>query len=347
MIEKDNDSRERVSVVIPNWNGARFLIPCLESLRRQSFRDFVTYVVDNGSVDGSRELLARDFPEVRVLGFEENCGFSTAINAGIKASRGDYVAALNNDTETDPEWLSELVRALDSRPEIGFCASKVLDFRNRDVIDSFGDGYARTGLAFKIGVSQRDDGRFDAPLEVLSACAAASIYRRAMLDDIGAFDEDFFCYMEDVDLGLRARLAGYRCLAVPTARVYHIGSASTGGGPSEFSVRMTTKNCYCVMIKNVPLGLLSLMLPLSVAAQALWVTRALFRTDDTKLRQRLRGYWQGLGAAISHVPAMLRKRRAVQRRRRITPRQFSALIRASEQQRRTAGPLDDAAPIRN
>lgn len=329
--------RERVSVIVPNWNGARFLVPCLESLRRQTFRDFTTYVVDNGSVDNSRELLARDFPEVRALGFSENRGFSAAINAGIKASRGDYVAALNNDTEADPDWLGELVRVLDARPEIGFCASKVLDFKNHDLIDSFGDGYARNGLAFKIGVSQRDDGRFDAPLEVFSACAAASIYRRTMLDDIGMFDEDFFCYMEDVDLGLRARFAGYRCLAVPTARVFHIGSASTGGGPSEFSVHMTTKNLYNVMIKNIPLPLLSIMLPLSVATQALWVTRELF-LDDSGFRGRLRGFWKGLGAAIRHAPAMLRKRREILPRQRITMRQFNALLRASEQQRKIASP---------
>ncbi len=328
---------ERVSVIIPNWNGARFLRACLESLRRQTFRDFVAYVVDNGSTDGSRELLARDFPEVRVLGFPENRGFSAAINAGVEGSRGEYVAALNNDAEADPGWLKELVRTLDARPEVGFCASKVLDFTEHTTIDSFGDGYTRIGYAFKVGASQRDDGRFDAPLEVLSACAAASIYRRAMLDDIGVFDEDFFCYMEDLDLGLRARLAGYRCLAVPTARVYHIGAASTGGGPSEFSVRLTTKNLFNVMIKNVPLPLLSVMLPLSLAAQALWVARAMFLPSGAKLRGSLPGYWRGLAAAAREAPAMLRKRRDIQLQRRVTVREFAALIRASEQQRKIAG----------
>lgn len=290
-------------------------------------------MVDNGSADGSLELLRREFPEVVVVGFPENRGFSVAINAGIAASRGEYLVALNNDTESDPHWLEELVRTLDSRPDIGFCASKILDFTERSVIDSFGDGYTRTGFAFKVGVMQVDDGRFDSPLEVFSACAAASIYRRAMIDDIGLFDEDFFFYMEDVDLGIRARLAGYRCLAVPSARVYHIGAASTGGGPTEFSVHMTTKNLLNVMLKNLPISLLAAMLPLSLAAQAFWVARALFLPSGAQLRPNLRGYWRGLAAAVQQAPTMLRKRRDVQRRRRITARELVALIRNSERQR--------------
>ena len=335
---------ERVSVIIPNWNGARFLPVCLESLRRQTYRDFITYVVDNGSIDGSLELLRQNFPEVVVVGFPENRGFSVAINAGIAASRGEYLVALNNDTEADPRWLEELVRALDSRPDIGFCASKVLDFTERLVIDSYGDGYTWAGLSFKVGTLQRDDGRFDRPLEVLSACGAAAIYRRSMLHDIGAFDEEFFCYMEDVDLGIRAQLAGYRCLAVPTARIYHIGSASTGGGPSEFSVRMTTKNLYNVMIKNMPLPLLLVMLPLAVAAQAFLVLRALFLASGSKLRPNLRGFWQGLWAAARQAPGMLRKRREVQRKRRIDTGSVVSLIRNSQRQRQTAPAVIDGNP---
>lgn len=325
---------ERVSVIIPNWNGARFLPACLESLRRQTFRDFVAYVVDNGSADESLALLARDYPETVVVPIPENRGFSAAINAGVTASRGEYVAALNNDTECDEHWLEELVRVLDLHPETGFLASKVLSFDDRDVIDSFGDGYTRAGLAFKIGSLERDDGRFDEMLEVFSACAAASIYRRSMLDDIGGFDEDFFCYMEDVDLGLRARMAGYRCLAVPGAKVFHIGAASSGGGPSEFSVRMTTKNLYNVMLKNLPLALLALMLPLTLSAQAWLVTRALVRPANSKLRPQLAGYWQGLRAAARQAPKMIGKRRALRAMHRIPPSRLMELIRLSERQRR-------------
>lgn len=324
---------ERVSVIIPNWNGARFLPVCLGSLQRQTWRDFVTYVVDNGSVDASLELLRRDHPEVSVVGLPTNLGFSAAMNAGITASKGEIVVALNNDTEVDSRWLEELVRALDAHPRVGSCASKVLAFTQRTEIDSFGDGYTRYGLAFKVGSRSIDDGRFARTETVFSACAAAAAYRRTMLDEIGNFDEDFFCYMEDVDLGLRAQLAGFGCVAVPTAIVYHIGAASTGGGPTEFSVRMTTKNLFNVLIKNMPWPLLLAMLPLSLAAQAVLLTRALLRPGDAALRPHLGGYWRGLVAAIRHAPAMLRKRRDVQRLRRISTRELVRLIRASERQR--------------
>ena len=150
---------ERVAVIIPNWNGARFLPDCLESLRRQTYTDFAVYVVDNGSHDASVPLLRERYPEFRVVELPENRGFSAAMNAGIAASRGDYVAALNNDTEAHPRWLEALMQVIDADPDIGFCASKLLDFRLRDMIDSFGDDYSITGFGVKLGTRQRNDGR--------------------------------------------------------------------------------------------------------------------------------------------------------------------------------------------
>lgn len=325
---------EQIAVIIPNWNGARFLPACLQSLRRQSYRDFVAYVVDNGSVDDSRALLAREYPEAVMVALPRNLGFSAAINAGIAASHGPWVVALNNDTECDEHWLAGLVEAAAAHPEAAFFASKLLGFHQRHLIDSYGNGYSRAGLAFRLGSLQADDARFAKPLEVFGACAAASMYRRSMLDEIGVLDEDFFCYMEDVDLDLRARHAGYRCLAVPAARVFHIGAASSGGGPSAFSVRMTTKNLYCVMLKNVPLRLLLLMLPLALAAQALLVLRALAHPREARSRALLSGYGRGLLDAMRQAPAMLAKRRQLRRLWRISPAALTALIRQSERQRR-------------
>jgi hypothetical protein len=332
----NTEEMERVAVIIPNWNGKRFLVPCLASLRAQTFTDFAVYVVDNGSTDGSVDLVRSQFPEVRVVGLPGNQGFSAAINAGIANSRGEYVAALNNDTEADPRWLEELVTILDARPEIGFCASKVLDYSDRGVIDSFGDGYRRTGVAFKFGELERDSGQFAEPLDVFSACAAASIYRRSMLADIGTFDEDFFCYLEDVDLGIRAQLAGYRCLAVPSARVFHIGSASTGGDMSEFSLRMTAKNIVNILLKDIPGPLLLQMIPLVVAGQTVMILESLLTNRRPKLRKHLRGYLQGLVAALRQAPAMLRKRPSVQKCRRITVSQFADLVARSEAQKRAS-----------
>ena len=325
---------ERVAVIIPNWNGKRFLDACLQSLRRQTFKDFVTYMVDNGSADDSIAYVEANYPEVRVVRHADNLGFSAAINAGIRASTGEYIAALNNDTEVDPGWLQALVATLDARSDIGLCASKVLDFKDRSVIDSFGDGYGRYGIAFKIGTLAVDKGQFDAPMEVLSACAAASIYRRTMLDDIGVFDEDFFCYMEDVDLGIRALLGGYKCLVVPTAKVYHIGSASTGGGLSEFSLRMTAKNFPHVLCKNIPASLLWRILPIVFVGQIVLIFETLIGRRP-QLRKNFASYWRGLGLALREMPMMMKKRRVIQANRRISAADFYQWIRRAEMQKRT------------
>lgn len=325
---------ERVCVVIPNWNGRHLLTGCLLSLRRQTFRDFAVTVVDNGSTDGSVDLLRSDFPEVRVVAHTENLGFSAAMNAGIAAGTGQYVVALNNDTEVDPDWLAELVGAMDAHPEAGFGASKLLDYRDRSVIDTVGDGYSATGLAYKIGSRQKDrPGR--EPFEVFGACAAASIYRRAMLDEIGGFDVDFFAYMEDVDLSIRARLAGYRCIGVPTAVVYHMGAASSGGTASAFSVRLTIRNLIAILIKDIPAPLLPRFVATATAIQAGAVLHSLLTGRRPWLRRNLPAYGRGLLDAARTAPAMLRKRRAVQRLRRISARDFARLMADSERLRRS------------
>ncbi len=325
---------ERVAIIIPNWNGKRFLQACLESLRHQTFKDFVTYMVDNGSVDDSVSYVEANFPEVAIVRHTDNLGFSAAINAGIRASSGEYIAALNNDTEVDADWLQELVNTLDANPKVGLCASKILDFSDRSVIDSFGDGYCRHGVAFKIGSLAEDKGQFEAPMEVLSPCAAASIYRRSMLNDIGMFDEDFFCYMEDIDLGIRALLGGYKCLVVPTAKVFHIGSASTGGGLSEFSLRMTAKNFPLVLFKNIPASLLWKILPRVIAGQMVIVFQTIIG-QRPEIRKNFGSYWCGLGLSVRHFPAMMKKRREIQTNRRISPSDFYRSIMQSELQKRT------------
>src|SRR5215210_9226871 len=221
--------RPRVTVIIPNWNGERFLSSCLGSLRQQSFEDFKTILVDNGSIDSSVEFVNHNFPEVRVLPLGENKGFSAAVNAGIRASHDEYVALLNNDSEVDTRWLEGLVEAADSYPEAGLFASKLVDFHDRRVLDGAGDALRLSGLPYRLGHGERDSGRFSRAGYVFGACAAAALYRREMLDEVGLFDEDFVSYCEDGDLSFRAQLAGYRCFYVPGAVVYHMGSASTGG----------------------------------------------------------------------------------------------------------------------
>jgi GT2 family glycosyltransferase len=308
--------------VIPNWNGERFLGLCLGSLRNQAFEDFETVLVDNASTDGSLRLLERDFPEVRVISMSENRGFSAAVNAGIEASEANYVALLNNDTEVAPGWLEALVRAADSRPEASLFASKLVDFYDRRVLDGAGDALRLSGLPYRLGHGERDRGQFDAPGYVFSACGAAAMYRREMLDEIGLFDEDFVSYCEDGDLSFRAQLAGYRCLYVPGAVVYHMGSASTGGKRSATATRLGTRNSLSLLVKNLPLSAVPHVLPFFVLGQiARLLTAAATGTLETHL--------EGLAGAWHHLPLMLEKRREIQGRRRVSDARIRRLLRES------------------
>src|SRR3712207_953177 len=187
----DDEVPIRATILIPNWNGQRFLELCLTSLRNQSFQDFETILMDNGSTDDSVDFAARNFPEVQVIPLEDNLGFSAAVNAGIRASRAEYVALLNNDTEVDPGWLEALVEAAESHPEAGLFASKMVNFEDRRVLDGAGDVLRRSGLPYRLGHGEPDRGQYDEAAFVFGACAGAALYRRSMLDDIGLFDEDF------------------------------------------------------------------------------------------------------------------------------------------------------------
>ena len=311
----------RVTVVIPNWNGERFLSPCLSSLREQCLEHFETVLVDNGSTDGSVEFANLNFPEVRVLPLAENKGFSAAVNAGIKASHAEYVALLNNDTETDPAWLYALVRAAETHPEAGLFASKMVDFYDRRVLDGAGDALRRSGLPLRLGHGELDRGQYDETAFVFGACAGAALYKRNMLDDVGLFDEDFFANCEDGDLSFRAQLAGYRCLYVPESIIYHMGSA-TFGKRSPTAVRLGTRNSLCLLVKNLPAPLVSRLLPFIIAGQ-------LSRLIVTASTFTLRAHLEGLAGALRLLPLMLKKRREIQKRRRVPVGYVRRLLKES------------------
>jgi GT2 family glycosyltransferase len=284
------------------------LLPtCLNALRQQTFRDFEIIVVDNASTDGSLELLARDYPEARVISLETNRGFAPAVNAGIRAARGEIVALLNNDTEADPRWLEEIARALDKKPRAGMIACKLRLFDRRDHLHSAGDFYRIDGIPGNRGVWEQDRGQYDDARGVFGACGGAAAYRKAMLDVIGLLDEALGSYCEDVDLNWRARLAGYACAYAPRAIVYHHVTATGGGSIASFFVG---RNFIWVLAKNYPAALWKKYWRKILRAQLRITWDALKHIRGAAARARLRGQIAG----VLGLPRWLGKRGTVMRR---------------------------------
>lgn len=301
---------KQVSVVIPNWNGRNLLWSCLDSLYRQEFQDFETIVVDNGSTDESVPFLHEHFPQVRVIRFEKNAGFSAAVNAGILSAGTPYVALLNNDTEVHPLWLKELVGALEADPQTGSAASKILFFHDPTLINSAGDEFSWFGVAYQRGKGCIDGPRYNSPCFVFSACAGAALYRRQVFDRIGLFDESFFAYMEDVDLGFRLQLAGYPCLYVPSAIVYHKHQQTSARVP-HLRVYWTERNKFLVLLKNLPGPAFLCTFPFIGFYSALNFLRII----QTGL---FRIYCKAVLGVIRLLPQALAERRPVQKTRVIT-----------------------------
>ncbi len=312
-----------VSVVIPNWNGECLLPACLTSLRSQSFEDFEVILVDNGSTDRSVEVAQAQIPDLRVIQFPENRGFSRAVNEGIRAARGQHIALLNSDVELDPEWLQALTKTLDSHPEIMACASKMVNARDRRFLDGVGIGCLAGGIGYPIGSHERDEGQYAYPFEVLGPSAGAALYRRELFQIVGLFDEQFFAYHEDVDLCLQAQWAGLRCLYVPSAVAYHVGGGSTGGAMNAFIARLSTKNRYWVVLKNLPVRMFFRSLPGILCYEAVWIPRL-------AARGLLAAYLRGLRDALTELPGIWSKRREIQRRRAVPVAQFRRAVADSE-----------------
>lgn len=316
----------RVSVVIPNWNGKRFLNGCLDSLLAQSYPDVEIVVVDNGSRDGSIELLQSAYPQVKLCRFAHNTGFSVAVNRGIAESSGEYIALLNNDTVVDANWLSEMVAVLNQRPELGSCGCKMLAYDDHSLLDGAGDGYRRGGLPGRIGHREIDLGQFDEPRLILGACGGAALYRRNLFADIGVFDEDYFAYLEDVDLGLRAQSAGYKCLYVPTAIMYHLGCGTTGSGYHPLVVSLSAQNNFNTIVKNIPGRLLLEFLPQILYWQLYYLAVVIVRGGQ------LWPWLKGTGKALCMLPKMLRKRRLIKQKRRVSSKYLKQIIVQSEEE---------------
>jgi GT2 family glycosyltransferase len=307
-----------ISIVIPNWNGAKHLPVCLTALRTQTLLPYEVFLVDNASHDDSRDLVARDFPEVTVLALPRNVRFAGACNAGIRAATGDAIALLNNDTEADPHWLENVAKCFATHTEAGFVASKLRLFDQREKLHSAGDFYSRRGVPGNRGVWQVDDGRFDAEY-VFGACGAASVYRRAMLDKVGLLDEQFEFSCEDVDLSWRAQLAGYKCAFAHDAIVYHKVSATGGGIINSY---YDGRNFIWLLAKDVPGEVLRANFGTILGEQARIFWSALKAWRGEAARNRIKGQLAG----VLGLPKMLHARTRVQRTRVIDGPQVLALL---------------------
>jgi len=294
---------KKISIIIPNWNGIKFLKICLDSIKKQTYNNYEVIIVDNGSTDNSILFIKKHYPWVKLIKLDKNIGFSPAVNLGIKSSNGELIALINNDLEMDINWLKIISDSADKYPEYGFFACKMLDFKHRNLIDSCGDAMSWSGRSWKLYEFETTS-KITENYPVFGACAGAAVYRKKMLDKIGLFDEDFFAYLEDVDLDFRAQLAGYKCLFIANAIVYHIGSG-TSGKRSGFSFELMIKNHYHLIYKNFPtIKLFSSLPKLLYSELRLFIAAIKYKF--------LINYLRGLYRAFKEFPRMIKKRKQIQ-----------------------------------
>lgn len=251
------------SVVIPNYNGIRYLKNCLLSLQKCEGEDFEVIVVDNGSTDGSDVLPDSLKLNVRLIKLDENTGFAHAVNVGIREAKGEYVILLNNDTEVESGFVRKLTEALKKNRKAFSASAMMVDMNNREVLDGAGDYYCALGWAFAYGKGKKTE-ECDKGRKIFSSCAGACIYDKAKLEITGLFDELHFAYLEDVDLGYRARIAGFDNIYEPAAVVYHAGSGFSGSRYNEFKIKLSSRNSVYLILKNMPILQLIINLPFIV-----------------------------------------------------------------------------------
>ena len=245
------------TIVIPNYNGIKYIENCLRSLEDEPAH---IIVVDNGSTDGSRQIVQEKFPQVTLIGLDRNYGFCRAVNAGIENSKTTYVILLNNDTEVEKGFVRALEGSMEQRPEVFSGSAQMRNLHHPELIDDAGDFYGALGWAFARG-KDKPLGDYQRRRRIFAACGGAAIYRRKIFDEIGRMDENHFAYLEDIDLGYRARIHGYDNIYIPEAVVYHAGSGASGSRYNEFKVELTSGNSIYLIYKNMPLLQIILNLP--------------------------------------------------------------------------------------
>lgn len=280
----------KVSIVIPNYNGRGFLEDCLNSLRKQTMDDLQILLIDNASEDGSCDFVKAHYPEVELIQMAENTGFCGAVNEGIRRSQAPYVLLLNNDTEVSEVFVEELYKGIQKGKNIFSCSAKMVQYFDRTKMDDGGDYYNTLGWAFAFGKGQTIE-KYDVPRKIFFSCAGAAIYRKDILDEIGYFDETHFAYLEDADIGYRARIKGYENWYIPSAVVYHVGSGTSGSVYNLFKTRYSSRNNVYLVYKNMPFLQILLNLPFLVLGFAV---KAVFFTGKGFGKEYIKGIGKGL-----------------------------------------------------
>ncbi len=297
-----------ITVILPYWNSNDHLDNCLNSLAKQTLKPTQVIIVNDGSQNFPSDLNTHALP-VEIIHLPTHVGFAKANNEAIKNVQSEWVALLNIDAFPEPRWLEHLAKAIKTHPEYSCFASKQLQYHNPHLIDGAGDNYHFSGLIWRRGFNLSAESVPDTPCEVFSPCAAAALYSRKAFEEVGGFDEDFFSYVEDVDLGFRLRLRGNRCLYVPLAVVHHVGSGSTGGRHSDFAIYYGHRNLVWAFFKNMPLPLLLITLPYHLLMNVITLLRF-------SLRGRAKVICKAKYDAIKGLPQIWQKRKYIQKQKK-------------------------------
>lgn len=302
---------QEVSVVIPNYNGIAFLDGVLSSLETQTLKNYEVILVDNGSSDGSCSFAAANYPWVKIIELSDNFGFCRAVNEGIHAADADYVLLLNNDTEVEADFLEEMVASISRHKKAFSCAAKMVQYHDRDKLDDAGNYYCALGWSYARGKG-KDIHTYDKEEKIFAACAGAAIYRKQVMEEIGYFDEEHFAYLEDTDIGYRARIFGYENWYAPKAVVYHVGSGTSGSRYNQFKTRYSSRNNVYLIYKNMPLLQIILNIPFLAAG---FGVKLLFFTLKGMGKEYLAGIKNGMQISrkekkvlfsVKHLPCYLK-----------------------------------------
>ena len=325
-----------VSIVIPNWNGKKYLKDCLTSLQSQTHNNLEIIVVDNASKDDSVEYLQKNFPDTKIIQHSSNLGFGAANNTGISAAQGEYIMMLNNDTRLEPNCIEELIRSIERNKKYGACASKILLENEDNLLDVAGIAVCLDGLSIGRGRLESSD-KFNDEEEVFFASDCACLYKKEMLEDIGltneVYDADFFAYADETDMGWRAQLAGWKCIYNPKAVVYHLHSASSGSY-SSFKAFLVERNRIWVAVKSFPvsfliLGLFYTILRYSYQALGAFTGKGAAGrfTKEANKFELIKILIKANVSALSGLPKMLKKRREIMKKKRVSNRELYLLLK--------------------